>query len=95
MGLLLIIAVLCGSPISIILILFAIAESDRAEEFDYAESQRERRHKELMEIERKRILEERNIRSGNHKRRIRTAFRDEKGRYIVQEVYEGYDDEEC
>lgn len=84
MTLLLIIAVLCGSPISIILILFAIAESDRVEEFDYAESQRERRHKELMEIERKRMC------------RIRTAVGDERGRYVVQEVYEGYDDdEEC
>lgn len=57
----------------------------------YYESQRERRHRERMELEKKKLRLERSRRAS---RRVRTMLRDEKGRFIAREVIEEYDDDE-
>lgn len=93
MILLLIIAIILGNPISIILILFAMHEDAAAADWEYSERQKERRHEELMDIQRKRLEVAKRNRSEVAKRTVRTMARDERGRFIAQEVIEEYDDD--
>jgi len=95
----LILGIILGSPLVIILSLFSLFESDANDRWEYSEYQKERRHEELMELERdrdrqsaRRRLEGKNSRNGV--RRIRTVVYDEDGRVIAQEeVIEGGDED--
>lgn len=98
MFLLLIIAIILGNPISIILILFCIHEdisecdhkiSEYNKDLRHLESERnkDRRHNEYMEE-----LERHHRRTEPTSRRIRNVARDERGRFIAQEIEEEYED---
>lgn len=98
MTILLVIAIALGNPISIILILFAMHEDAEAADWEASERNKELRHRESeANLERRHReymteLERHNRRSEIAKRRVRTMARDEKGRFIAQEVIEDYDD---
>ncbi len=94
MIIILIIGILIGSPITIILALFSMFTSSVSDEFEYSERQRERRHQELMEIEKERLRLEKNRRSEVSKRCERIVLRDERGRFVAREVIEEFDDED-
>lgn len=96
MILLLLLAILFGNPISVILILFCIhedmADCDRVirecnENIRHIESEqnKDRRHKEYMEE-----LKRHHSRTEPTSRRIRNVARDERGRFISQEIEEKY-----
>lgn len=93
MILLLIIAIALGNPITIILILFAMHEDAAASDWEYSERQKERRHEELMDIQRERLEIAKRKKSELARRRVRTMARDEKGRFIAQEVIEEFDED--
>jgi len=93
MIILLIIAIALGNPISIILILFAMHEDAEAKDWEYSERQKERRHEELMDIQRERLEVVKRKKSELARRRVRTMARDEKGRFIAQEVIEEFDED--
>lgn len=93
MILLLIIAIALGNPISIILILFAMHEDASAKDWEYSERQKERRHQELMDIQRERLEVAKRKKSEVARRRVRTMARDERGRFIAREVIEEFDDD--
>jgi len=89
-----IIAMLLGDPILILLFLFIFHEDSSNSKWEYSEKQKERRHKELMKIQEERLDVARQKKSEAAKRRVRTMIRDERGRFIAQEVIEDYDEED-
>lgn len=93
MILLLILAIILGNPITIALVLFSIHYDSQTEALDYSERQKERRHKELMDIQRERLEVAKRKRSEIARRRVRTMARDEKGRFIAQEIIEEFDED--
>lgn len=83
---LIILAALLGNPISILLLLSAMDDFSRADEVERMERQAERRHKEMLEEQKKSqeivLQESKNKKKINRTRRI---LRDEKGKFIAAE----------
>lgn len=76
---LIILALIFGSPMVLIIGLFCLAEDGAASDWEQSERNAERRHRELMEIKKKKSVT---------KRTTRHIARDEHGRFIAEEIIE-------
>ena len=77
--LLAILGLLFGSPLVLIIGLFCMMEDDAASDWEQSERNAERRHRELMELKKKKSVT---------KRTTRHIARDERGRFMAEEIIE-------